>query len=497
MRRALFIATLLVASTALAGCPTKKSEEVVTLDPLVGGVNAAAYELPKLRQEKLSNGLEILLIEDHRLPIVIMGVTIRSGDATDPPDKAGLNSTMMAMLEKGTERKTALEIAEAIDFVGGQLQASSDDDSASVAVKVLEKDFAVGLDLLQDVVMRPTFPAEQLQIVQQAQLAGVKQRFQSPQALGAYHIKTLVYGENHPYSFATSERSIASITVDDLKAHHAAHMRPNNAYLVVAGDINSDEVYRKVKLAFGPWEKKATPKLTLPTIPAPKRQVRIVDKPDLTQSTIYVAHRGVSTRDEDYYPAVLMNYALGGGGFSSRLMKKVRSEGGKTYGVGSKFSANKYGGYFVATTSTRNAETLNTLELVLGELENVKKNGITSSELAEGKGKLVGSYQVRMETLSAKVERIIAALVHERGLDSVRNYRRNMASVTLEQANAAATEHLSPDGAAIVVVGKAADIQADLEKKFGAENVNVVSYLEYAHGVDQAGANKKGTKASR
>lgn len=472
----------LLAALALTGCPTKKSTETVELPPVTEGVDASPYELPPISIEKLGNGLQVVIIEDHKLPIVIMGVTLRSGSASDPADKAGLTEMMTDMLLKGTESKSALDIAEAVDFVGGQIQASTDDDYTAVTVKVLKKDFPVAIDTIQDVVMRPTFPKDQLAVVKQQLLGEVTGLFDSPQALGAYHAKYLVYGEDHPYSFHTSERSVTSITRADIQAQYDRIVSPDNAYLVVAGDVDKDNVYRKVKLAFGPWEKKEVAYEKLPQLPAPERRVRIVNKPDLTQSTIYIAHAGITPADDRYYPALLMNYALGGGGFSSRLMKVVRSEGGKTYGVGSSFSTNKNAGMFVVTTSTRNEETVNTIDLLLEELDKAKDSGITESELKEGKGKLIGSYPLRLESLGAKTQRVVTHLVYDLGVDAVRNYRPKMAAVTLDEANEAAKQLLHPDDAVIVIVGKASEIQDAVEKKFG--EVEVVDFKSYAHSID-------------
>lgn len=480
-------AVLALCALTLAGCPAeKKTNDARPAVPAAAATPLRKLALPPIHETRMDNGLEVLVVENHEIPTVTVTVFWKHGAETDPADKVGLTSLTASLLRQGTGRRSAEEIAETIDALGGSLSGSADLDSAEVSVSVLVKDLPVALDLLADVVKNPSFPQDEIEIARRQEIAGARQAFDDPPELTRRHLRVILYGEKHPYSFFPSERSLGSITRDDLVEHHRRWFGPRNAVVGVAGDVEKEEALAAVAKAFGDWtgpEKMA--EVAFPDPPPAARAVRLVDKPDLTQSSIRVAAAGIDRKSPDFHAAVVMNYILGGGAFSSRLVKVVRSDEGKTYGIGSGFTVHKRRGIFGIGTSTRNAETVPTLELVMGELEKMRSEGtgVTPAELAAAKSNLIGSYPMRFETADDVLGRLLAAKLHGLPFEEITQYREKVAAVTLEQVNAAARKYLVPERMVIVVVGRSADVKAPLESRFGT--VDVVNFLEPTHTLDK------------
>lgn len=444
--------------------------------------------LPPIHEETLANGAATLLVENHEIPTVTLMVMWRHGTEADPADKVGLTAMTASLLRQGTKTRSAAKIAEEIDFIGGDLGGSADVDSATLTVQVLKKDLAKGLALLADVAQNPAFPQDEIDDLKRQEVAGVKQVFDDPAELSRQHLRVVVFGEDHPYAYFPSERSLGSITRADLVKHYETWFRPEHAIIGVAGDVTKEELAPQIAKAFGGWKARGSAaSVPPPRTPAAKRVVRLVDKDDLTQSSIRLALPGIARKSPDYHAALLMNYVLGGGSFSSRLLRVVRSEEGKTYGIGSGFTIHKHPAIFGISTSTRNAETVPTLDLVFRELQRIraKGTGVRAEELAAAKANLIGRYPMSFETGDDVLGQVLGAKLHGLPMSEITEYRQKIASVTLEQVDAAAQKYLRPDEMAVVVVGRAADVKGPLEAKFG--KVDVVDYLEPTHAVDRTG----------
>lgn len=481
------VLALALGASLMAGCPAgKKTNEGKPSASGAAGTPLAPLRLPPIHEARLDNGLEVLVVENHETPTVTVTVFWKDGAETDPADKAGLTSMTASLLRQGTKTRSAAEIAETIDALGGSLGGSADLDGAELSVSVLKKDFAVALELLADIAANPSFPEEEIEIARRQEIAGARQSFDDPSELTRRHLRVILYGESHPYSFFPSERSLAAIRREDLVEHHRRWFGPGNAVVGVAGDVGKDEAMAAVRAAFGTWTgAKEADEVAFPETPKPARAVRLVDKPDLTQSSIRVAAPGIDRKSPDYHAAVVMNYILGGGAFSSRLVRVVRSDEGKTYGIGSGFTVHKRRGVFGIGTSTRNAETVPTLDLVLREVDKIRAEGtgVTPAELAAAKSNLIGSYPMRFETADDVLGRLFSAKLHGLPFEEITEYRQKIAAVTLEEVNAAARKYLDPDRMVIVVVGRSSEVKAPLETRFGP--VEVVDFLEPTHAVDK------------
>lgn len=416
---------------------------------------AEEIRLPPIYQETLENGLTVVVIEQRQLPIVHFNLRVAEGGSVrDLKTKAGLAEFVASMLTQGTETRSAEEIAEAIDFVGGQLRASAATDYATVTAQVLSKDFELGLELLADVVIRPTFPEEEMEIVRNRLIGGVKAVRDDPGELVREHLKQLLFGAFYPLGFVTTEETLNAISREDLVRFHEAYYRPNVSTLVIAGDVDPQEVLAKVKEAFLDWEERpVSERRTVSLTPLKERRVRFVHKPGQTQVQIALGHLGLAVSDPDYLPVQLANYILGGGAFSSRLIQVVRSEEGKTYAVSSGFPGYRFPGYFVVWTFTRNEELAATLELLLREIEKFRDEGMTADELDAAQDHFAGSYVLRLETLGGLARTVQNALFYGRGLDWIRNFKKTVRSYTLEGVNAVIEEHFRPEALQIALLG--------------------------------------------
>ncbi len=443
--------------------------------------NVEPIQLPPIKIATLENGLKVIVIEQPTLPIVQFALRVRVGAIHEPTDRTGLATFTALMLRQGTTNRTADEISESIDFVGGSLGASADVERTDVTARVLKKDLHVGLDLLADIVQNPNFPEKEMGIIRNQLLASVRRMRDDPEELAAAHLDFALFGTIHPLGRAMSEQSLNAITRDDLITFHGMYYRPNNSVLAVAGDVKTDEIIELVRQAFGAWQKADIPPSPLPEpVKLQGYKVRFVHKPGQTQTHIEIGHFGLAVTDPDYIPTVLANYVLGGGAFSSRLLQIIRSKAGKTYSIFSYFPSYSFPGYFRISTFTRNDQAFETLQLILDEFKKFTENGITQEELQAAQDNIAGSYILRLETLSGLTTTVLNNDFYGFGMDRSRNWRKLVRSVTLEQANQAIKDRFDPNNLAIVLLSdiKTLEGRTELIPGIALEDVNVVDWLE-------------------
>jgi zinc protease len=425
----------------------------------------SAVALPKITRFKLPNGLQVIAVEDHTLPVVSMQLAVRSGDNQVSHDRVGLADFVNEMLTKGTRKRDASKIAEAIDFVGGSLSASARYEASFVNCEVLAKDIKTCLTLMPDVVMNPTFAEKEMDIVRKGLHSTVRQRKEDAGTLVRAHFSNFLFGDSHQRGAPLSARTIESIKRTDLVAWHKAHFVANNAILAVAGDINGVSLKRDLQKAFGRWRKgkvKSRKAVVPPKVEGIK--IRLVDKPDQTQSHLRIGHFGISRTDPDFYDMTVFNYTLGGGAFSSRLIKVVRSEAGKTYSASSGFDRNKERGAFVATTFTRTPETVATVRLVMQEIAKMAESGPSDKEVEDAITNIAGSYSTRFESAADIAGSVLSAELYGYDEAYVRDYALQIGKVNRATATRAAKKRLDPKNLKIVIVGNAKEIEPQLRK---------------------------------
>jgi len=359
----------------------------ITLAPASGWAAKAPqtpeYKVPHPVTRTLPNGLVVHVFEDHTLPAVYYRMLIRTGASNEPAEKSGLASLTADVMRKGTDAMTSLELAEKIDFLGADLEASADRDFSMLVGQARTQDKDVILGLMADVALRPAFAADEVDRAKSQAQAAIRQSRDDPGTVADEHLAALVHG-SHPYARPVSgdEHSVGGLTRQDLVDFHDRYWRPNNAVLAVAGDVNPEEAFAAVEKAFGSWQKKDVP--PRPTVPDPDLQgnrVRLLNKPDLTQSQVRIGYLGLPRTTPDYYPVQLMNYIIGGGGFASRLTAEVRSKMGLTYDISSGFTYGVDPGTFVIDTFTKNATVKQAIDATFDEPVPVAQTSERASRL--------------------------------------------------------------------------------------------------------------------
>ena len=421
-------------------------------------VSSPAWAAALGQREMLPSGMALLVSEKRAVPIVTATMLIQAGAYLDPPGKAGLANLTAELLTRGTTTRTANQISEAIELVGGSLDVEAGHDVVTLSLAVLSKDLDLGLDLLADILLRPTFAPGEIQRKVQEVVAGIRRKQEDPGEVAAEAFDALVFG-THPYGRPVegTETSVPAITREDLVRFHEASYRPDRAILAVVGDVSLPDLLRRLQARLGSW-KPGGPDPGPPPAPAPLARpvVRTIQR-DLTQANIILGHQGVRRDNPDYYAVQVMNYILGGGGVSSRLVAKIREEKGWAYDVGSAFIPDKYAGSFSVTLQTKNETAQAAIEAILTEMRRIREQAVSEAELDDAKAYLTGSFPLRLDT-SGKVARLLAGVEYfGLGLDYADRYLGLIQAVTAAEVQRVAQKYLDPDRYALAVV-------ADLKK---------------------------------
>ncbi|HEY5924193.1 MAG TPA: insulinase family protein [Kofleriaceae bacterium] len=425
----------------------------------------AKLELPAIEELKLSNGLQVFVIKSSRLPVVSVQLAIKAGRMQEPRARLGVAEATADMMVKGTKKRNAVALAKAIDFVGGTIAADATFEATLVSCSVLARNLPTCLELLPDMIVNSTFADDELKKIKELMTANVRQRLEDAGLLASVHVQNLLWGNDHVRGWVNSEASINALRREDLVAWHKAWYAPNNAILVVAGDIDPKKLKGDLERAFATW-KKATvsppPSYKEPGLSGTR--IRLVDKPGQTQTHIRVAQFGIRHDDPRFFDSLVWNYALGGGAFSSRLMKVVRVEGGKAYGASSNFDRNLDRGSLVASSFTRNAEAIATTKLITAEIGKMAKDGPTQAEVDAAIANIAGGYGLRFQAAGEIGAALVGAELHGFGIEYLANFPLVVGKVDVESAKRAAAEVLDPKNYVVVLVGDAKDLEPQLEK---------------------------------
>ena len=422
-------------------------------------------ELPGIDEFKLANGLQVFVIKSQRLPVVSMQLAIKAGRMHEPRARLGVAEATADMVVKGTTKRNAVALAKAIDFVGGTIAADSTFEATLVSCSVLARNTSTCLELMPEMITQSTFPDDELKKIKELMVSNVRHRLDDAGVLASVHVQNLLWGNDHVRGWVNNEASINALRREDLVAWQKAWYQPNNALLIVAGDVDGKKIKADLERAFGGWKKGSVP--PAPTFKEPGLsgiRVRLVDKPGQTQTHIRIAQFGIKHDDARFFDSLVWNYALGGGAFSSRLMKVVRVEGGKTYGASSNFDRNLDKGSLVASTFTRNSEAVATAKLITGEIAKMQKDGPTQAEVDAATANIAGGYGLRFQSAGDIGEALVGAELHGFGIEYLANFPLMVGKVDLESSKKAAGEILDPKNYVVVMVGDAKDIEPQLAK---------------------------------
>lgn len=426
---------------------------------------ATAAELRPVRFT-LPNGLTVLYLEQHALPMLEAHALIKAGSAQDPAEKAGLANMVASLLDEGTTTRTSAQLAEQIEFVGGSLGAHASEDYTSATVRVLKKDADLGISLLADVLQNPIFPKHEFDRVRSELIGQLINEKDDPGTVAMRAFTHLVFA-GHPYRWpvAGTEESLPLLTQQDVQTFHAKHYVPNQTILTIVGDLTYEEATALISKYFGGW--KGTAAAAAKAAPAQaltKPTLKLINK-ELTQSSIVLGHVGISRSSPDYYAVTVLNYILGAGGFGSRLMDTIRDKQGLAYGVTSQFEGRVAPGPFYISLQTRTEATNQAIASVLHELRAIRESPVTDQELAEAKAYLMGSFALRLDTTAKLAQTLSLVELHNLGLDYFTQYPRWIDRVTKEDVLRAAKQYLDPHRYALVVVGDLAKAKVTSDAK--------------------------------
>jgi zinc protease len=435
---------------------TRRARVVLAAVAALAGALAAAPAgaAPLAHREVLPNGMVLLVAERPAVPIVAVRLLTRAGAAFDPDDRAGLANLTSAVLTRGTAKRTGPQIDSAIEFVGGSLEAAAGRDGLTIALSVQKKDLALGLDLLSEVVLSPTFPAAEVTRKVAEIQAAIQRSEEDPGTLATRALSRLVY-PGHPYGRPVegTRESVARLTRDDVVKFYAQHARPDATVVAVVGAVTIDEARREITARLGSWARPSDPppSITPPTTAMAPREETI--KRELTQSTLMFGRRAVRQTDPDYFPLSVASYVLGGGS-TSRLYTKVREESGLAYAVYSWISPARYGAAFAVSAQTRTTEVPKVVAMIREELARMTREPVSDRELSLAKQYLIGSFPFRLDT-SSKVADFLAAVEDQGlGLDYADRYKERIGRVTAKDIQDVAAKYFPPASFSLVTVGE-------------------------------------------
>lgn len=424
---------------------------------------------PAIQRGKLSNGLEVLVVEDHKLPLVQTNLVLKSGWTSDPADRPGAGSLTAELLDEGTKSRTALQISEEAKTLGASLGTSSFADGSQVSMNCLTKNLDPALALMADVVLNPTFPGEELERQRQQYLGRIQQEAKQPFTSAFKTFLRTLYGPDHPYgqpyTGSGTEQSIKAIQRADLERYYKANYLPNNASVVMVGDITLAEATAKLEKVFKNWQPGT---VVAPEIPPasdiPATKVAIVDKPGAAQSVIVVGHLGLPRSAADWMATDVMNNTFGGQ-FTSRLNMNLREDKGYTYGAGAVFISRKEVGPFIAYAQVKTEDTKNSVVEFLKEMNDiVGPRPLTDQEVIDSKNNLIKSFPQGFETYGSIANQVADMVRYDLPADDWQTYESRVNAIDGAMATKAAKDHLKPNQTLIVIVGDRAKIEDGLRE---------------------------------
>jgi len=425
--------------------------------------------LPPVAQRRLANGLELLVVEHHELPVVDLSLIVRSGYEADPLTHAGLASLTSTLLDEGTRTRTALEIADQQAFLGVRLETSAAWDMSTVSLHAPTAQLDSALALFADVVLNPTFPQAEIERLRAERLTVLTQMRDRPPAIADQAFASVVFGSSHAYGRPTlgTEASVKRITQADLRGYYDAHYRPNNASVIVVGDVRPDDVVRRIDALLGRWPSRRSPEASITRAPlgessARRTTVYLIDKPGAPQSSVRIGTVGVARSSPDYFPLLVMNTVLGVP-FTSRLNQNLRETHGYTYGAGSLFDMRREAGPFTARAEVVAAKTDSSLVEFMKELRAIRDT-VPQAELQKAKRYLQLQLPSLFETTGDIAYQLTSLTVYGLPLDFYNSYVQQIEQVSQADVQRVARKYINPDRLQIVVVGDRRQIEPGIRK---------------------------------
>ncbi len=433
--------------------------------------------IPEIHQTILPNGMQLLGVEFARAPWLSLTFMAKRGSETDPPGKPGVADWAAELLTLGTAQRSQLQLAQDIEARGASLSGRSGYDATLISLEGLAEDFGEHLATLAEVVQTPSFPEAEFQLIRERRRAELTHQLEDPREMASLRYLRLFFGEA-PYGHPVQGdlQTLDALRQADLQNFYQREIIPGTSTLVVVGMMDFATVAQEAGRLWGPWRGggPASPAYTTAPDQTCSPGIYLLDRPDLTQSEIRVGHLGLPRSHPDYFPLKLVNYILGEGGFSSRLMTRIRSDLGFTYGIRSSFSFRRAPGPFITSTFTPAVNTAAVVKEIKAVIQEVRENAVTSQELAEAQSYYVGHFPLGLETSRGISRQVLSIDLYDLGRDYLRGYCDKIRSVTPKTAAQAAQDHLRPDALVTLVMGPAAQCAEALRELGPVQIINEI-----------------------
>jgi zinc protease len=470
---ALLCAVLLCAAAAFAVGGATNAQTTPAAVPQETPPPPAAprsVNVPKPAERTLRNGLRVIVIENHSTPIVAARVLVKSGGEADPATLSGLADMTAGLLTKGTKTRTAPQIAQEIEALGGVIESDAGWDASHASVNVISSKTEPALSVLADVVRNPVFKDEEVERLRQQYLDDLSVGMNNPGTIASWVASRVIFGDapyGHPVSGTSG--SVQRIQRKDVADFHARYYRPDSTTLVVGGDIKADDAFKLAERLFGDWAKPSTPLMASAAArveggPASKQRVVVVDMPGAGQAAVLFARRGIARTDPDFYAGLVANSVLSG--FSGRLNQEIRIKRGLSYGARSSLDTRRDVGSFVASAQTKNQSSQEVALLLIGELTRLSNEAIAETELTPRKAVVIGNFGRSLETTEGLVAQIASLALYGLSLDEINRFIASVQAVTPSQIQKFAGSRLGTSDAAIVIVGDSKEFIEPLRKQF-------------------------------
>ncbi|MFC1502589.1 M16 family metallopeptidase [bacterium] len=423
---------------------------------------------PEKYREVLSSGMVVYMREDHTLPTLDISATIRTGSLYDPKDKIGLASmTGSVMRTGGTGRLSGDDLDERLAYLGASINSYIGTTSGGASLSALIKDAEEGLQLFADVLMNPAFSEDKIQLYKDQEIESIKNKNDSPRSVLSREFNRLFY-DKHPLTAEETQASVESITQKDLIAFYAQYYAPNNVILAVAGDFDKESMLKKIEKAFAEWPKKQIQFTDIPKVKIKNRPGVYMVQKEINQGYLNVGHFGIKDTNPDIYAINIMNFILGGGSFTSRIVTKVRSDEGLAYSTGSRF-ANRhlFPGLFYGYVQTKSATVHYAVSLILDEFKRIRKELVSDDEMETAKNYYSDSFPNRFDT-AIRTMRTFASLEYDGfPMDYYDTYREKLNAVTKKDVMRVAKKYIKPTKMSLFVVGDIEKCKAGYDKHPG------------------------------
>ena len=424
-------------------------------------------KLPRAQEATLKNGLQVILLESHKIPTFNMQLVVLSGGLSDKADYRGLASFTAALLREGTSKRSSKDIAEQVDALGATLTANAGLSSMTSTVNTsgLIENLDQTLGLFADVIRNPTFPQAEVDKYKTRTLAQLQFQRSIPQFLAAEQFQRAIYGANHPAALvAPPAESLKKLTSKDLAEFHSTYYRPNNAMIAIVGDVTMKQILPKLEKAFGDWEKGTVPAQSIPPAPAQAdARIYLIDRPGSVQTVLQLGTLGIERTSPDYFAVLLADRVLGGGP-SGRLFLNLREDKGYTYGAYSNFGGSKFKGTWTSSSEVRTDVTEGAMKEFMYELNRLRNDVVPAEELDNAKRAIIGSFALSLEQPNALLQNIITQKLYNLPADYWDTYPQKVSAITAADVQRAAQKYIDLGHLQVVAVGDAAKAREVLAK---------------------------------